>query len=129
MRNFYYLCTLLLIMIISSCKTATKTIEIPVETIKKEYINSIKIDSVYVRDSIDRWQKGDTLYITKWHTKYKYINKVDTIVKTDSIPKIMTIEKEVRVNHVYWWQKALMWLGGIMTMLFAGIITYKIKFK
>lgn len=129
MRNFYYLCTLLLIMIISSCKTATKIVEIPVETIKKEYINSIKIDSVYVRDSIDRWQKGDTLYITKWHTKYKYINKVDTIVKTDSIPKIMTIEKEVRVNHMYWWQKALMWLGGIMTMLFAGIITYKIKFK
>ena len=129
MRNFYYLCTLLLIMIISSCKTTTKIVEIPVETIKKEYINSIKIDSVYVRDSIDRWQKGDTLYITKWHTKYKYINKVDTIVKTDSIPKIMTIEKEVRVNHVYWWQKTLMWLGGIMTMLFAGIITYKIKFK
>ena len=43
MRNFYYLCTLLLIMIISSCKTATKVVEIPVETIKKEYINSIKI--------------------------------------------------------------------------------------
>lgn len=129
MRNFYYLCTLLLIMIISSCKTTTKVVEIPVETIKKEYIHDTKIDSVYIRDSIDRWQKGDTLYITKWHTKYKYINKVDTIVKTDSIPKIMTIEKEVRVNHVYWWQKTLMWLGGIMTMLFAGIITYKIKFK
>ena len=44
-------------MIISSCKTATKVVEIPVEIIKKEYINSIKIDSVYVRDSIDRWQK------------------------------------------------------------------------
>ena len=74
MRNFYYLCTLLLIMIISSCKTATKVVEIPVETIKKEYINSIKIDSVYVRDSIDRWQKGDTLYITKWHTKLQHLN-------------------------------------------------------
>ena len=44
MRNFYYLCTLLLIMIISSCKTATKVVKIPVEIIKKEYINSIKID-------------------------------------------------------------------------------------
>ena len=129
MRNFYYLCTLLLIIIISSCKTTTKVVEIPVETIKKEYIHDTKIDSIYIRDSIDRWQKGDTLYITKWHTKYKYINKVDTIVKTDSIPKIMTIEKEVKVNHVYWWQNTLMWLGGIMTMLFAGIITYKIKFK
>lgn len=116
MRNFYYLCTLLLIMIISSCKTTTKVVEIPVETIKKEYINSIKIDSVYVRDSIDRWQKGDTLYITKWHTKFKYINKVDTIVKTDSIPKIVTIEKKVEVNHIYWWQNTLMWAGGILSI-------------
>lgn len=116
MRNFYYLCTLLLIMIISSCKTTTKVVEIPVETIKKEYINSIKIDSVYVRDSIDRWQKGDTLYITKWHTKFKYINKVDTIVKTDSIPKIVTVEKKVEVNHIYWWQNTLMWAGGILSI-------------
>ncbi len=116
MRNFYYLCTLLLIMIISSCKTTTKVVEIPVETIKKEYINSIKIDSIYVRDSIDRWQKGDTLYITKWHTKFKYINKVDTIVKTDSIPKIVTVEKKVEVNHIYWWQNTLMWAGGILSI-------------
>ena len=123
MRNFYYLCTLLLIMIISSCKTATKVVEIPVETIKKEYINSIKIDSVYVRDSIDRWQKGDTLYITKWHTKFQYINKVDTIVKTDSIPKIVPVVKEVEVNHIYWYQKLLMWLGGITIVLLIIVIT------
>jgi hypothetical protein len=103
-------------MIISSCKTTTKVVEIPVETIKKEYINSIKIDSIYVRDSIDRWQKGDTLYITKWHTKFKYINKVDTIVKTDSIPKILTVEKKVEVNHIYWWQNTLMWVGGILSI-------------
>lgn len=126
MKKFIYLC---LVLILSSCRTITKTIEIPVETIKKEYIHDTKIDSVYIRDSTDRWQKGDTLYITKWHTKYKYINKADTIVKTDSIPKIVPVVKEVEVNHIYWWQKTLMWLGGIMTMLFAGIITYKIKFK
>ena len=129
MRNFYYLCTLLLIMIISSCKTATKVVEIPVETIKKEYINSIKIDSVYVRDSIDRWQKGDTLYITKWHTKFQYINKVDTILKVDTIPKIVstTIEKKVEVNHIYKWQKLLMWLGGLWTFLILGFVIHKLR--
>ena len=126
MRNFYYLCTLLLIMIISSCKTATKVVEIPVETIKKEYINSIKIDSVYVRDSIDRWQKGDTLYITKWHTKFKYINKVDTIVKTDSIPKIVPVVKEVEVNHIYWWQKSLMYIGVLVVIILLSIIGFKL---
>ena len=126
MRNFYYLCTLLLIMIISSCKTATKVVEIPVETIKKEYINSIKIDSVYVRDSIDRWQKGDTLYITKWHTKFQYINKVDTILKTDTIPKVITVEKQVEVNHIYWWQKSLMYIGVLVVIILLSIIGFKL---
>ena len=114
-------------MVISSCKTTTKVVEIPVETIKKEYINSIKIDSVYVRDSIDRWQKGDTLYITKWHIKFQYINKVDTILKTDTIPKVITVEKQVEVNHIYWWQKSLMWLGGILFSCIIIFLYYKFK--
>ena len=61
------------ILLFSACRTITKTIEvpveIPVEVVKKEYIHDTKIDSIDIRDSIDRWQKGDTLYITKWHTK------------------------------------------------------------
>lgn len=110
-----------------SCKTSTKIVEVPVEVTKKEYIYDTKIDSVYIRDSIDRWQKGDTLYITKWHTKFKYINKVDTIVKTDSIPKIVPVVKEVEVNHIYWWQKLLMWLGGVMIVVLIVVITHKLK--
>lgn len=121
------------ILLFSACRTITKTIEvpveIPVEVVKKEYIHDTKIDSIYIRDSIDRWQKGDTLYITKWHTKFKYINKVDTIVKTDSIPKIVPVVKEVEVNHIYWYQKLLMWLGGIAVILLIVVITYKIKKK
>ena len=118
---------MLAILMISACKTTTKIVEVPVEVVKKEYIHDTKIDSVYIRDSVDRWQKGDTLYITKWHTKFKYINKVDTIVKTDSIPKIVSVVKEVEVNHIYWYQKLLMWLGGITIVLLIIVITYKVK--
>lgn len=114
----------------SACRTITKTIEvpveIPVEVVKKEYIHNTKIDSVYIRDSIDRWQKGDTLYITKWHTKFKYINKVDTIVKTDSIPKIVPVVKEVEVNHIYWWQKSLMYIGVLVVIILLSIIGFKL---
>lgn len=119
----------------SACRTITKTIEvpveIPVEVVKKEYIHDTKIDSVYIRDSIDRWQKGDTLFITKYSTKYKYLNRVDTILKVDTIPKIIstTIEKKVEVNHIYWYQKTLMWLGGIAVILLIVVITYKVKKK
>ena len=118
------------ILLFSACKTITKTIEvpveIPVEVVKKEYIHDTKIDSIYIRDSIDRWQKGDTLYITKWHTKFKYINKVDTIVKTDSIPKIVPVVKEVEVNHIYWWQKTLIYIGFLVVIILLSIIGFKL---
>ena len=118
------------ILLFSACRTITKTIEvpveIPVEVVKKEYIHDTKIDSIYIRDSIDRWQKGDTLYITKWHTKLKYINKVDTIVKTDSIPKIVPVVKEVEVNHIYWWQKTLMYVGFLVVIILLSIIGFKL---
>lgn len=134
MKDFLYLCNMkklvfimLAILMLSACRTSTKIVEVPVEVVKKEYIHDTKIDSVYIRDSVDRWQKGDTLYITKWHTKFKYINKVDTIVKTDSIPKIVSVEKKVEVNHIYWWQKLLMWLGGITIVLLIIVITYRVK--
>ena len=117
-------------LLFSACRTITKTIEvpveIPVEVVKKEYIHDTKIDSIYIRDSIDRWQKGDTLYITKWHTKFKYINKVDTIVKTDSIPKIVSVVKEVKVNHIYWWQKSLMYIGVLVVIILLSIIGFKL---
>ena len=118
---------MLAILMLSACNTTTKIVEVPVEVVKKEYIHDTKIDSVYIRDSVDRWQKGDTLYITKWHTKFKYINKVYTIIKTDSIPKIESVEKKVEVNHIYWWQKLLMWLGGITIVLLIIVITYRVK--
>lgn len=118
-------------LIFFSCKTSTKIVEVPVEVIKKEYIHDTKIDSIYIRDSIDRWQKGDTLFITKYSTKYKYVNRVDTVLKVDTIPKIVstTIEKKVEVNHIYWYQKTLMWLGGIAVILLIVVITYKVKKK
>ena len=118
---------MLTILMLSACRTTTRIVEVPVEVIKKEYIYDTKIDSVYIRDSVDRWQKGDTLYITKWHTKFKYINKVDTIIKTDSIPKIVLVEKEVEVNHIYWYQKLLMWLGSITIILLIIVIAYRVK--
>ena len=114
---------MLAILMLSACRTTTKIVEVPVEVIKKEYIHDTKIDSVYIRDSIDRWQKGDTLYITKWHTKFKYINKVDTIIKTDSIPKIVSVEKKVEVTHIYWYQKLLMWLVVITIVLLYLLMT------
>lgn len=131
MRKIIFIIPIL--MLLASCKVQKQTIEVPVpvETIKTEYIYDTRIDSVFVRDSIDRWIKGDTVFVYKEHTKYKYLNKTDTLVKVDTIPQIVKLEtvKEVEVNHIKWYQKVLMWAGGVMSLLLAFYVIYKIKSK
>lgn len=121
----------LAMLFLVSCSSLIKTVEVPVETIKTEYIHDIIIDSIYERDSVDRYIKGDTVFLYREKIKYRYINKVDTILKTDTIPKIVKVkEKEVvEVNHIKWYQEALMWIGSIALLLLIGSIIYKIKIK
>lgn len=45
---------MLAILMLLACKTTTKIVEVPVEVVNKEYIHDTKINSVYIRDSVDR---------------------------------------------------------------------------
>lgn len=127
MKKLLYIIPILLLLV--ACAT-TKYVEIPVETVKTEYITNLKVDSIYITDSIDRQIRGDTIIIYREHIEYKYKNKIDTVIKVDSIPKIIKVEtiKEVEVNHVKWYQKLLMWLGGIVTLILFIYVFIKIKF-
>lgn len=120
-----------MLMLVVACSTHKQIVEVPVpvETVKTEYIHDTRIDSVFVKDSIDRWVNGDTVFIYKEHTKYKYLAKTDTLVRVDSIPKIIKVEtvKEVEVNHINWWQESLMWLGGGLLLFIIMIVIRKFK--
>lgn len=118
----------LCVLLFLSCNT-TRTIEVPVETIKKEYIHDIKIDSVIIKDSIDRWYRNDTIYIYKERVSFKYKTRLDTVIKTDTIPKILYVEKEVKVNSIHWYQKLLMWVGSLSLILLIFYIYRKFKLK
>lgn len=119
----------IIVSFILFCSCSTKTLRIPIETVRTEYVYDKSVDSVYVRDSVDRWMKGDTLFIYKEHTKFKYLNRTDTVCKTDTVTKYVRVKvkEEVEVNHIYWYQKVLMWIGGISALLLGGILIYKIK--
>lgn len=119
---------IIVILIVSAC-TTTKVVEVPVETIRTEYKNNITYDSIYVRDSIERWIQGDTVYLTRYHTLYRYKDRLDTIMTTDTITKVVKVDivKETKVNELYWWQKTLMWLGGILSLLILILIIRKFK--
>lgn len=113
-------------LLLSGCKT-TEYIKVPVETVRTEY--KVQKDSIYLHDSINVYTetKGDTVYITKLKYKIKETFKTDTILKRDSIPVIMEVEKVVEVNKLHSWQKTLMWIGGVGLLVLLGIGINKFK--
>ena len=141
MKNILYI--VIVLIFLTSCKTQLKEIpveiikEVPVETVKTEYVSSVIRDTVYEKEILNRWQEGDTVYIYKEVNTSKSANKSDTILVTDTIPKLIKVEvpkvvnQEVikEVNKITWWQKTLMWIGAIMILVTSGFVIYKIKKK
>ena len=121
---------LLFLTTIISC-TTTKIVEVPVETIKTEYIEQVKYDSIYSKDSIYIMQKGDTIYNNKVQYIYKYKYLRDTINITDTIPKIVTVKDTQYVNQLYTWQKILIviGIGFILYWIIKLVIYIKSKFN
>lgn len=116
------LLALLLIFSFSSC---TKTIYIPVESVRTEYKDRMLRDSIYRYDSVFVKLKGDTVFFEKY--KYLYRDKLvrDSIFKTDSIqvPYPVAIEKEV--NRLSSFQSFQVWCGRILLLLIAGWIVVR----
>ena len=121
---------LLFLTTIISC-TTTKIVEVPIETIKTEYIEQVKYDSIYSKDSIYIIQKGDTIYNNKVQYLYKYKYLRDTINITDTIPKIVTVKDTQYVNQLYTWQKILIviGIGFILYWIIKLVIYIKDKFN
>ena len=121
---------LLFLTTIVSC-TTTKIIEVPIETIKTEYIEQVKYDSIYSKDSIYIMYKGDTIYNNKVQYLYKYKYLRDTINITDTIPKIVTVKDTQYVNQLYTWQKLLIviGIGFILYWIIKLVIYIKDKFN
>ena len=128
----YLVYILLTLMLLASCQSIKY---VPVETIRTEYKtrDSIRFDSIYQRDSIFLFMKGDTLYKEKYKYlyKYQYINRVDTVMKVDSIQVPYSVEKQLSR-----WQSIKMELGGwafgviiLMSLIIIGRFVYKKRKK
>lgn len=126
MKRYLLGIMLMFTLLLSGCKT-TEYIKVPVETVRTEY--KVQKDSIYLHDSINVYTetKGDTVYITKLKYKIKETFKTDTILKRDSIPVIVEVEKVVEVNKLHSWQKTLMWIGGVGLLVLLGIGINKFK--
>lgn len=114
----------IIILIILTACTQTKYIEVPVETIKNNYINTVQKDTLIIRDSIDRWLKGDTVLITKYKYVYKTQYVHDTIIKNDTITNTVYVDKIVTINELKDYQKFLIYTG-LFSIVFIIFVLYK----
>lgn len=107
-----FICGMILIAF-GSCRSIKY---VPIETIKHDsiYITQHQKDSIYIHDSIYQKEKGDTVLIEKWHTKYIEKQVRDTLIQIqrDTIPQPYPMEVEVPAQ-LSWWQKTRMHIGEI----------------
>ena len=155
MAFFMYFCTkitdmrkiwlfILIVIFLTSCRTVryidrniidSTEIEVPITNTKIEHKDRFLHDSIYIHDSIFTLIKGDTVYIYRNKETNHLINKIDTIVKIDTIKVPVEITKTVtktetqikEINKLYWWQKIFMYFGLIVFI--SGIVFPIIKIK
>ena len=120
---------LLLVLILMSC-AGTKTIYVPITSVRTEHKDRIKSDSVHVLDSVYFAIKGDTIFKEKYRTTYKDRFLRDSIFINDTIRVPYPIEKQVTTNKLNWFQKTCVWgFSSIIGALFLYIIIWLLKKK
>lgn len=114
---FYSLVGIILLLIAALVLSACRSVKyVPVESVRHDsiFITQHQKDSIYIHDSIYQKEKGDTLIIEKWHTKYIEKQVRDTLIQIerDTIPQPYPYEVEVPAQ-LSWWQKTRMHIGEI----------------
>lgn len=115
---------------LGGCKT--KYVSVP--EVHTEYISrvdtTVRMDSVYLRDSVYVERKGDTLYVNKtaYRDRYHHIYKVktDTIWKRDSVNVAYPVEKEMSRSERIFVALGKVFSALLLVMLFViGMKLYK----
>lgn len=114
---------------IVSCRTVKY---VPVESVRTEYRDKTvtQRDSVFLKDSIYIHEKGDTVFMERWHTATRDKIVTDTlyIERRDSVAVPYPVEKELTR-----WQKVKqdaggLAIGGMICLALAAVVLVFIWF-
>ena len=107
------------------CGCSPKVVTVP--EVHTEYIvktdSFVQRDSVYVNDSVFIHENGDTVWVERFKTFYKdkwrEVVKIDTVIKRDSIPYKVEVEKPFT-----WWQAKKIEFGELAMLIMAGLLCF-----
>ncbi len=117
-------------LFMQSCKSV-EYVEVPVMHTDTIYQSKVVHDSIYQHDSITIKEKGDSVWIERWHTKCKLLELHDTIYQAthDTIAKPYPVI-EYEEKPLSWWQQTRLYLANILILaIVILLILYIIKRK
>ena len=110
--------------------TTTRYVPVEHHTTDTLIQTNVKKDSVWLHDSVYVSEKGDTIRIERWRTKYVSKEVHDTLYQSvrDSIPVPYEVMKEVpaKLSSV---QKGLMVIGLFAILALILVVVFKLKRK
>ena len=123
MMAFKWMLLLAIFSLFTGCKT--KTVLVPVEKVKIEYRDRLRVDSVYNRDTVNIYEKNDTVYhqTIKWRERFKF--DTVSVVRVDSIP--YPVEVVTEVNKLTKWQRWRLNALNIIAIIIVAYIVIKIR--
>ena len=115
---------MLICLLFGSCKSV-EYVFVPQTHTDTLIVTKVQHDSIYINDSTVITEKGDTVTIEKWHTKYveKQVHDTTYVSKTDSIPVPYPVEKDVPAE-LTWWQQTRLHIANILlwALLVVGVV-------
>lgn len=128
MKNLSLFPALALCLMLAGCRSSEIIQQVPVyihdtiQTTQTTY-DSIFVDRYhYVTTSNDTVYIRDSVYVTNTHYA------VDTIYQSIDRPVTVTRTETVEVKKpLAWWQKGLMWAGGIALVITIAIVAVRLR--
>lgn len=88
-------------LLLTSC--SPKVIYVPEVHTDSIYITKHQKDSVWLHDSIMVTEKGDTIRVEKWHTKYieRQVHDTCFVTKTDSVAVPYPVKEKLTIKDKF----------------------------
>ena len=119
---FLLIAVSLILSVFTACKT--KTVLVPVDKVKIEYRDRLRVDSIYNRDTVQIYGRNDTIFkdVIRWRERFR----LDTVsvVRIDSIPYPVEVIQEV--NKLTKWQRWRLTILNIIGGLTAVYVAFRV---
>lgn len=122
--------SLILVLFFTSCKSNPTPVYIPVESVKIEWRDRWLRDSIFEKEYINTYQKGDTVFKDRFIYVYKDRIKNDSIHIRDTIRVPYPVKGDtIEVNKLNWYQEACIWFTSLVLVALALYLGIKYRGK